>query len=468
MKKLIYSFLFLGTIISLSSCKEDSFEDLIPQKYEKILYLTTSGQQNLALFNDGSNVDYTVTVGKTGSNPAATAMVQLKVMTQAEIDKDEHYTGNNYTVFSNECYIYKAQALEFKSGDTYKSVTLQLVPEKMVEEIHACENPDAVFILPFRLTSQTDSVNTDKCDLILKPKITELSIAFKKGSKTINLTDNKENSIIFETDIAMVAGVQNTWDFTADMEVLTDQSILDKYNSDNNTNYLMIPTGAFSDIEAAVFEAGNNESAGTVTIRRDHLSKGYTYLLPLRLKAITEYENIAVSDKIFYGIVEYPLDMVKDKITLTTTMLADPFGCGGGDGTVLANLVDGATNTYYHTQYGKTVGDPTYGQPVDITLDNPVKSVMFSYVTRHNNGNATPQTIKLFTSNDGENWTELTTINSGLPVDNLKTYTSKIFAATEEFKYLRFSVIRSRLGECDGSSVGPCWALAELELWGSN
>ena len=172
MKKLIYSFLFLGTIISLSSCKEDSFEDLIPQKYEKILYLTTSGQQNLALFNDGSNVDYTVTVGKTGSNPAATAMVQLKVMTQAEIDKDEHYTGNNYTVFSNECYIYKAQALEFKSGDTYKSVTLQLVPEKMVEEIHANENPDAVFILPFRLTSQTDSVNTDKCDLILKPKIT--------------------------------------------------------------------------------------------------------------------------------------------------------------------------------------------------------------------------------------------------------------------------------------------------------
>lgn len=469
MKKLIYSFLFLGTIISLNSCKEDSFEDLIPQKYEKILYLKTNGQQNLTLFNDGSNVDYTVTVGKTGSNPAATALAQLKIMTQAEIDRDEHYTGNNYTVFSSDCYIYKTQTLDFKSSETYKSITLQLIPEKMVEEIHASENPDAVFILPVRLTSQTDSVNTDKCDLILKPKITELGIAFKKGSKTINLSDNKENSIIFETDIAMVAGVQNTWDFTADMEVLTDQSILDKYNSDNNTSYLMIPTEAIDDIEAAVFESGNNESASTVTIRRDHLSKGYTYLLPLRLKAITEYENIAVSDKVFYGIVEYPLDMVKDKIALTTAMLADPFGCGGGDGTVLANLVDGETSTYYHTQYGKAVGDVTYGQPVDITLPNPMRSVMFSYTTRTQNGNGTPLLIKLFISNDGNAWDELTTISSGLPNYVAgASYTSKVFAAAQEFKYLRFSVMSSPLGTCDGQSTGPCWALAELELWGSN
>lgn len=469
MKKLIYSFLFLGTIISLNSCKEDSFEDLIPQKYEKILYLKTNGQQNLTLFNDGSNVDYTVTVGKTGSNPAATALAQLKIMTQAEIDRDEHYTGNNYTVFSSDCYIYKTQTLDFKSSETYKSITLQLIPEKMVEEIHASENPDAVFILPVRLTSQTDSVNTDKCDLILKPKITELGIAFKKGSKTINLSDNKENSIIFETDIAMVAGVQNTWDFTADIEVLTDQSILDKYNSDNNTSYLMIPTEAIGDIEAAVFESGNNESASTVTIRRDHLSKGYTYLLPLRLKAITEYENIAVSDKVFYGIVEYPLDMVKDKIALTTAMLADPFGCGGGDGTVLANLVDGETSTYYHTQYGKAVGDVTYGQPVDITLPNPMRSVMFSYTTRTQNGNGTPLLIKLFISNDGNAWDELTTISSGLPNYVAgASYTSKVFAAAQEFKYLRFSVMSSPLGICDGQSTGPCWALAELELWGSN
>ena len=130
-------------------------------------------------------------------------------MTQAEIDRDEHYTGNNYTVFSSDCYIYKTQTLDFKSSETYKSITLQLIPEKMVEEIHASENPDAVFILPVRLTSQTDSVNTDKCDLILKPKITELGIAFKKGSKTINLSDNKENSIIFFQIVAGRSRIRN-------------------------------------------------------------------------------------------------------------------------------------------------------------------------------------------------------------------------------------------------------------------
>lgn len=468
MKKIIYSFLFFGTIMSLNSCKEDSYEDLIPQKYEKILYLKVNGQQNLALFNDGSKVDYTIAVGKTGSNPAATAQAQLKVMTQAEIDKDEHYTGNNYTVFSSACYNYKAQPLEFSSSETYKSITVQLIPEKMLEEVQLNENPNAVFVLPFRLSSQTDSVNTEKCDLILKPKVTELAVAFKKSTKTINLNDNKDNHIILEADVIMSAGVQNTWDFTAGIELITDQQVLDDYNAANKTSYLMIPAEATSDIEAAVFEAGNNESAATVTIKRDMLSKGFTYLVPLKLKPITEYENIKANDKTFYAIVEYPLDMANDKINLTTDMLSDPFQCGGGDGTKLAALVDGDTETYYHTQYGKPVGDVTYGQPFDIALGNPIKSVMFRYITRHNNGNGTPLLIKLFVSNDNTNWSELTTISSGLPNNQTKAqYLSRVFVAEQEFKYLRFSVMSSPLGICDGQSAGPSWALAEFELWGS-
>ncbi|MDE6988367.1 MAG: hypothetical protein K2P55_16020, partial [Bacteroides acidifaciens] len=101
MKKLIYSFLFLGAITALGGCKEDSYEDLIPEQYDKILYLKTYGQQTIELFDDGSQVDYSLTVVKTGSNPAATAQAQVKIMSQAEVDKDTRYQGNNYKVLSS-------------------------------------------------------------------------------------------------------------------------------------------------------------------------------------------------------------------------------------------------------------------------------------------------------------------------------------------------------------------------------
>ena len=109
MKKLTYSFLFLGTIIALGGCKEDSYEDLIPEQYDKILYLKNYGQQTLELFDDGSPVDYSLTVVKTGSNPAATAQAQVKIMSQTEIDKDARYQGNNYKVISSDCYTYKTE-----------------------------------------------------------------------------------------------------------------------------------------------------------------------------------------------------------------------------------------------------------------------------------------------------------------------------------------------------------------------
>lgn len=475
MKKIIYSCLFLGILIALNSCKEDSFEDLIPQKYEKILYLKANGQQNLTLFNDGSKVDYTVTVGKTGSNPAATAQAQLKVMSQTEIDNDEHYTGNNYSVFSNECYIYKDQSLDFTSSETYKSVIVQLIPEKMLEEIRASENPNAVFILPIRLSSQTDSVNTDKCDLIIKPKITELSIAFKKGNKIIDLNNDKENNIILEVEMAMAADVQNTWNFTAGMQLITDKEILDSYNEDNNTNLLMIPADAATEIEAAVFEAGNNESAGTITIQKDKLSKGQTYLVPLKLAPITEYENISTSNKLFYGILEYSLDMVNDKIQLTTDSFNDVYG-GWCPANQFPYLLDKDLSTHFETAYwevnGKPAGNSTYGVPLDIKIGKEVNSIMFEYITR-TGGGTNPGDMTLYVSNDDEVLTNSESTSwrvLGVPANLIaagkagQTYTSKVFSSADKFKYLRIAVKRGN-GPCDGTVKTNCWGMAEFSLW---
>ncbi|MEY8686950.1 DUF1735 domain-containing protein [Bacteroides sp. AN502(2024)] len=473
MKKLIYSFLFLGAITALGGCKEDSYEDLIPEQYDKILYLKTYGQQTLELFDDGSQVDYSLTVVKTGSNPSATAQAKVDIMSQAEIDKDVRYQGNNYKVLSSACYTYKSEPLELTSADAYKLVKMKLSPATILEEIAETkdENPNYVYIIPFRLSSPNDQVNQDKKDLILKLNVTKLGIYFKKGSQQVNLNTVTGDEWAFEAEMAMVSGVQNTWNFTAPIEIDRSEEALNAYNTANNTAYSMVPEAAIVNLSEAVFEAGNNEAAAAIRIKRAGLAKGYTYLVPLKLKPITEIGTISVSEKLHYIILEYPLDPEADRIELTTSSFFDVYGWHISSD--YGNMIDNNNATIFETQYWAVTGNTTYGTPLDVRIGKEVRSVMFEYTTR-NNGSTNPQDISLWASNEDEattnsesaTWFKLGDVTD-VPArgEGYQTYSSKVFTSTQPFKYLRIAV---KTGNEPVDGTGPsngCWGMAELKIW---
>lgn len=103
MKQILYSLLFLGSLATFTGCEEADYQELIPQEYNKILYLKNSGQNDLVLFNDGQQVKYSITVVKSGSDPSATAQVRLSTLSQTEIDNESRYKGNNYVVLNSDC-----------------------------------------------------------------------------------------------------------------------------------------------------------------------------------------------------------------------------------------------------------------------------------------------------------------------------------------------------------------------------
>lgn len=470
MKKLIYSFLFLGAITALGGCKEDSYEELVPEQYEKVLYLKTYGQQTLELFDDGSQTDYSVTVIKTGSNPEAAAHAQVKIMSQTEVDNDVRYQGNNYKVLSSDCYSYKSEPLEFSSADTYKQVKMKLSPAKILEEIAETkdENPNYVYIIPFRLSSPDDQVNKEKMDLILKVNATKLSIYFKKGSQTVDLNTVTGDEWVFEAEMTMVTGVQNTWDFTAQIEVDRNKETLDAYNTANGTSYLLIPEAAIVNYNEGVFEAGNNEAAATIRIKRAGLAKGNTYLIPLKLRPITEMEAISVSEELHYIILEYPLDPEADRIELTTESFFDVYGWHITDD--YYKLIDNNVDTYFETIFWEITGNATYGTPLDVRIGKEVHSVMFEYITR-SGGNTNPQDISLWASDDDEvttssEWFKLGDV-SGVPAqgEEFKTFKSKVFSSERQFKYLRIAVKRGNdMLDGTAASTGGCWGMAELKI----
>lgn len=469
MKKILYSILFLGLPLLFTGCETTSYEDLIPQEYSKILYIKNSGQANITLFNDGANVDYSLTIVKSGRDPQANAQARVAVMSQAEIDKDSRYKGNNYVVLNKDCYTLRNMDLEFSSSETYKEIKFQMIPAEIQKQTEENTGENNIFIIPIRLSSQTDSINAEQRDIILKPLVRPLGIQFEKLSTTIDLNKSKDATIITELAVTMMSGVMNKWNFNTNLLVSNASADIEAYNNANGTDYKPLPTDAWYTPEQLVFETEINEAVGILEIKREALTKGSIYLVPLRLEQTESMGAIVADQSVHYLILQYLLDPVSDKINLTADMLSDPFKCGGGDGTTLAALVDGivATTSYYHTQYGKPVGNPEWGQPFDIALATPVQVIQIGYTTRDGNKGGAPKDVVIYTkNNEADSWVQLTRLDSGLP-DGVKVdYKSAAFTSETPFRYIRFSVMASQTTPCLGEAANQYWNLSEFRLWG--
>lgn len=102
-------------------------------------------------------------------------------------------------------------------------------------------------------------------------------------------------------------------------------------------------------------------------------------------------------------------------------------------------LLDGDYTTYFHTAYGNA--GPAEDHYLQAELTEAVDAIHFYYKKRSQNNNNRPTSITLAGSNDGTTFTDITTINSGLPTTATELeYTSDKISLGAAYKYLRFTV----------------------------
>lgn len=104
----------------------------------------------------------------------------------------------------------------------------------------------------------------------------------------------------------------------------------------------------------------------------------------------------------------------------------------------LANLLDNDYTTFFHSTWSAAVEDTHYLQA---EVSQPAKSFFFYFKKRSQNDANRPTNITILGSNDGTEFTEITTIKSGLPTDAaVKDYTSSVINAATAYKHIRFVV----------------------------
>ena len=139
-----------------------------------------------------------------------------------------------------------------------------------------------------------------------------------------------------------------------------------------------------------------------------------------------------------------------------------------GEGPI-ANLLDGSTGSYFHSNWSSQVGE-AHRLQVDMGAGHTLKEFAFSYTTRDNGtGGPHPSTIVVSGSNSAEGtFVDLATINSGLPTTGntaWNTANENVITASEAYRYLRFTVTASAgTNGCKHGNNEYFFAMSEFSL----
>ena len=292
-----YIVLLVGFIVLFNSCNDSKYDldNIVPNEYHKILYISNSGKQKLILYDTGEDFVYSLSVFKSGSNPKETADVDLSVMSQEQLDlKYSTPEAVEYKVIPEDCYSFDSNKLLFASGDRFKSVNISINTNAVKELLD--DNTAVNWVLPVVATSNTDSINANK------------NIAFLQIADVITPTtgfvinDNSIEEYDFGTaftvtkDIEISLSTDNKWNIECELSV--DNDYIEEYNLINKSSYQAFPEGSYSFPEIVVLSSGTTKELVNVNIDGTKFITPGDYMLPINIKNVSEFA-ISTTNRIY-------------------------------------------------------------------------------------------------------------------------------------------------------------------------
>lgn len=213
-------------------------------------------------------------------------------------------------------------------------------------------------------------------------------------------------------------------------------------------------TPSFQVPEGVTVWIGGQQQHSKVTSRRFERDAIYTLAYPKNYI----YKVTKVSDEVWTTpeASDTEDEWLATQIPLTADMLSTNAPSNHGENP--ANLLDGNTETIFHTtwgtgqyeklpwQEGATYGDGQSEWPyLQIDLTEPIDALKFCYTTR-NQSNYAPLGFILQGSNDGTNWTDaytLTPEKDNLPQGANEEYTSPVISLGDKYSQIRLQLTAS-------------------------
>lgn len=464
------------------SCADNRNEHL--DEFATIAYFRNGGDQELSLYRTGEPFYYTIPVCKAGSDRNGTIDVEVIPFSEAQLAAYNIKYQTDYKLIPQNLY-------EFVTSDDPATATA-LANQSKVDIAFGASDFDALVYLrldvngvsalmeanpeeDFRLILQLFSngmVNKEGNLILLSPAVDIPRISFVNAS-----FDHK----IYAADLATITTFSNSlslnmdkndWDFDCVLKVM-DQTWLNKYNTENGTDYVLLPASCYSfDNQTLSFQKGSSLVSFEVTVDPKHADyqQLMEYVIPVRIASCTKTEFIP--DEATYMVhtrvnpAQIPLDAAQVTVSANEA----------GDGNGAPALVDDDTNTYWHSPWSGYVtnADPDYGIYIDIALASPLRRFALNYRTRSGNANGVPVAAALGVSTDGTTWTKVSDIDLALLDGSAAAGTWVSLPAVKQdasFNYIRFGLTAAKSGDLTkvyARGSQPFVSLSEIQLYGVN
>lgn len=448
MKKIVYLSMLAGCLVSLGACNSSEYdlENQIPERFNKILYLQTTGKQELTLYDTGENNVFSYTVIKSGSDPTLTATADVKVLTQQELD--ERYgnlEGVNYKLLTENAYSLENAQMEFTAQERYKILTVSIKPEVVQADMNT--DLTAVWVLPLYVASEVDSINADKNNVFLQiQKVIKPSVQFSNTNvgiitKQYGLAGTFTQNALFKLD------VENTsWDVACDFTV--DAEYVNTYNAQHKTSYQLLASN-YSFAEQMTLSKGTTEMPLIVTIEGGNLEPG-DYMLPIKMSDTSLFSPKEGSDV-------YPLAIriMGTQLNRTGwTVVANSQTVEGNGNGAASNVLDDNINTFWHSKWNNGYAP----LPHELTIDTKNKNKFTQVSLQRRLGYNYARCGYFYVSDTGndDSWREV----GAFTMENQDAV--QIFSVIPtEGRYVKIKVTES-------NNNNACAAFAEVYLYGIN
>lgn len=456
MKRTVYltNLLLASVLLVLGSC--ETYDDLFPEEYHATLTLQTSGTVANALYTTGFDGEYEFTVMKGGSEPELSATGRVESMNAAEFAQYCETWNLSYTMIPPQYYSLENNDLSFAGADQRYAKVKTIFKTSELKTLFEA-SPNTRYALPLLLTSTEATVNDSL--LLLVPNIMTPNVRFSRteyldGNLLASFAAGSEDRQTLE--VPVVLPIDNQWDFTA--TAVAAPEAFDSYNASHGGIYTLLPEEYYTLADNGTITFTSDQTSARLSIDVTRPNDMKKYILPVRLTGCS-FEDFDLDESIIYiGIYNGLVDLTVDMLS------ANSIETNYQDGTGLAGLIDGrGAGLHFHSSWSAPVGDPTYGNYIQVNLKRPMSTVQFEYYTRFENASSAPKVIEVFISQDGSSWESLSDeISEGLPNTGNARYLSPVFDAGHEFSYFRFCVLQGN-GNC---RTGGFFNLGEFGLWG--
>lgn len=386
----------LSALVACNNASDYELENLIPDEYNKILYVNNGGKQELTLYATTDDYLYNFSVIKTGGDPTQTANAKIHVLSQDELDEKYSIPENKvYKKIADDCYEITGNDISFDKTDRFKKVTIALKQQKIKGALES--QPKAIWVLPIELVSETDSVNSMMNNLFLEIKdVIMPALGFADTDTEAQMFNYGEVGNIEHTAVLKM-NTNNNWDIDCTLQV--DADFVDAYNRKHRSVYTLLPEGCYTMDTEASLTADARTADVKINVEGAKLMPG-NYMLPIVISSVSQFE-IEQENKVYPFLISIMAPEL-DRSNWTATANSEEHKGEGNNGR--ANLIlDGNTKTYWHSKWD----GGSLPMPYEIIIDTQSEHLFSQIGMIHRTNYTDVGSGEFYVSDDNTNWTKV-------------------------------------------------------------